>query len=93
MAICCWPSSIRFLIISHIAEPGTLALVTEWMSYSLEQRLIRERLVLSMFDRVKLAKDAALGMQWMHNFNPPMLHRNLRLSNLLVKFLSIHEET
>lgn len=35
-------------------------------------------------NRMNMAKDAALGMTWLHESNPCILHRDLKPSNLLV---------
>ncbi len=32
----------------------------------------------------QMAKDCALGMNWLHRLNPPFLHLDLKLGNLLV---------
>ncbi len=72
-----------------VAVPGNLALVTEHMCFTLQRRLLRERREYPMFERMKMAMDAALGLQWMHALNPPMLHRNVHLSNFLVRHLTL----
>src|SRR4051812_14833160 len=36
--------------------------------------------------RMTMAKDAALGMTWLHESNPCILHRDMKPSNLLVGF-------
>ncbi len=33
---------------------------------------------------IQWAKEAALGMNWLHRSNPVMIHRDLKTSNLLV---------
>jgi len=33
---------------------------------------------------MRFAKDAALGMNWLHNSSPPILHLDLKTANLLV---------
>jgi len=37
-----------------------------------------------MVVRMKMARDAALGMNWLHRSNPIFIHRDLKSSNLLV---------
>jgi hypothetical protein len=34
--------------------------------------------------RLKIARDAALGMAYLHSFKPPVIHRDLKTQNLLV---------
>lgn len=34
--------------------------------------------------RMRMARDAALGMTWLHSSNPVFIHRDLKTSNLLV---------
>lgn len=61
-----------------------LMIVTEKLPTDLETLIIDERKVLSLYQRMKMAKDAALGMNWLHSSNPIFIHRDLKLSNLLV---------
>lgn len=45
---------------------------------------------ISIKQKMNYAKDTALGMNWLHCSKPPILHLNLKASNLLVsreKFL------
>ena len=59
-------------------------LVTEKLPTDLETLIIDERKQLSLYQRMKMSKDAALGMNWLHSSNPIFIHRDLKLSNLLV---------
>lgn len=46
--------------------------------------LLRDKSVkLSFKQRMSFARDAALGMNWLHNASPPILHLDLKCSNLL----------
>ena len=54
------------------------------MPTDLETLIIDEGKKLSLHQRMKMAKDAALGMNWLHSSNPIFIHRDLKLSNLLV---------
>ena len=38
---------------------------------------------LSLYFRMKMAKDAAMGMAWLHGGTPVCLHRDFKTSNLL----------
>lgn len=58
------------------------------MPTDLETLLIGEhKQKFSLFTRIKMAKDAALGMNWLHLSNPIFIHRDLKLSNLLVNLI------
>jgi serine/threonine protein kinase len=47
------------------------------------QRLLRSDTTLPMHDRIRMAKDAALGMNWLHGISG-IIHRDLKPANLLV---------
>ena len=34
--------------------------------------------------KIRLATDAALGMEYLHSCDPPIIHRDLKSSNILV---------
>eukprot|EP01095_Lingulamoeba_sp_RSL-Kostka_P005619 TRINITY_DN1702_c0_g2_i1.p1 TRINITY_DN1702_c0_g2~~TRINITY_DN1702_c0_g2_i1.p1 ORF type:complete len:564 (+),score=180.30 TRINITY_DN1702_c0_g2_i1:100-1791(+) len=64
---------------------GEMMIVTELMPKGdLENMLADKKIQLSMLTRMKMAKDAALGMTWLHGSNPQFIHRDLKTSNLLV---------
>lgn len=44
--------------------------------------LIYFRVTLSLYERMRMARDAALGMTWLHEIK--MVHRDLKTANLLV---------
>jgi len=65
--------------------PGNMMIVTELMPRGdLEALLHDRRLSLSLTLRMKMAREAALGMTWLHGSNPVFVHRDLKTSNLLV---------
>jgi len=39
---------------------------------------------LTLFTRIKMGKEIALGMNWLHQNKPPIIHRDLKPSNILV---------
>ena len=83
-------------IMARVVHPNTLLLmgctasapymiVTELMQQSVEALLFGDRkLPLALVTRLRLARDAALGMLWLHRSKPVIVHRDLKLSNLLV---------
>eukprot|EP01103_Thecamoeba_quadrilineata_P019190 TRINITY_DN7669_c0_g1_i1.p1 TRINITY_DN7669_c0_g1~~TRINITY_DN7669_c0_g1_i1.p1 ORF type:complete len:518 (+),score=108.01 TRINITY_DN7669_c0_g1_i1:27-1580(+) len=73
------------LFMGACMEPGNLAIVTELMPRgNLEQALRDENLNLSLYKRMAMARDAALGMNWLHLSDPQVIHRDLKPSNLLL---------
>jgi len=60
-------------------------IVTDLMPKDLETLFLKEKAKgFSLYDRIKMLKHAALGMNWLHCSNPVFIHRDLKLSNLLV---------
>lgn len=41
---------------------------------------------------MKMAKDAALGMNWLHLSKPVFIHRDLKSGNLLVRSLHLRQD-
>jgi len=64
--------------------PGQLMIVSELMTSNLEAMLLNPHTKLNLLPRMKMAKDAALGILWLHSSNPVFIHRDLKTSNLLV---------
>lgn len=59
--------------------------VTEFMSLgSLRHVLDDSKIELSIESRLSMALDAAKGMNYLHNLDPPVIHRDLKSQNLLV---------
>jgi serine/threonine protein kinase len=65
--------------------PGNFFIVSEYLPKGDLEKMLRDPNVqLSLYTRMKMAKDAALGMNWLHCSNPQFIHRDLKSSNLLV---------
>lgn len=65
--------------------PGEMAIVTELCERgNLETLLYNKKAQLSLYRRVVMAKETAVGMCWLHQSNPMIIHRDLKPSNLLV---------
>ena len=63
-----------------------LMIVTERLPTDLYSLLIsnKNKYNLSLRKRMKMAKEAALGINWLHSGKQKFIHRDLKLSNLLV---------
>lgn len=63
---------------------GQLMIVTELLKRNVESLLRDPKVHLNDMKKMKMAKDAALGMNWLHRSDPIVIHRDLKSSNLLV---------
>lgn len=73
------------LFMGACTVPGEMAIVTELCHRgNLEHLLHNERAQLSLYKRLEMAKEAAVGMAWLHGADPQIVHRDLKPSNLLV---------
>jgi serine/threonine protein kinase len=65
--------------------PGNFFIVSEFLPRGDVEKMLRDQNIkLSLYTRMKMAKDAALGMNWLHCSNPIFIHRDLKSSNLLI---------
>jgi len=69
-------------------EKGKMAIITELLQDSVHNIIhpsSRDNSKeLSLLQRVKMAKDTAQGIAWLHGANPQIIHRDLKPSNLLI---------
>ncbi|GLT90922.1 hypothetical protein SLE2022_088370 [Rubroshorea leprosula] len=73
------------LFMGAVYSPERLAIVTEFLPRgSLFKTLHKNNQVLDNRRRLRMALDVARGMNYLHHRNPPILHRDLKSSNLLV---------
>ena len=47
--------------------------------------LLHSDVALSLFYRIRLALDVARGMRYLQEISPPIIHRDLRSPNILVR--------
>ncbi|KAL6064801.1 Dual specificity protein kinase [Balamuthia mandrillaris] len=73
------------LFMGACTRPGNLLIVTELMPRGSVYDLLRKPEVNLSFKRKMIfAKDAALGVNWLHRSKPQFLHLDLKAANLLV---------
>ncbi|XP_074291877.1 uncharacterized protein LOC141618692 isoform X2 [Silene latifolia] len=73
------------LFMGAVTSPQRLCIVTEFLPRgSLFRLLQRSTSKLDSRRRLHMALDIARGMNYLHNCNPPIIHRDLKSSNLLV---------
>ncbi|KAF9685791.1 hypothetical protein SADUNF_Sadunf03G0090800 [Salix dunnii] len=73
------------LFMGAVYSPERLAIVTEFLPRgSLFKTLHKNNPALDIRRRLKMALDVAKGMNYLHHRNPPIVHRDLKSSNLLV---------
>jgi len=64
--------------------PGSLKIVTEMMESNLSTLLHDKDIKLPLLQKIKMARDCALGMSWLHGSNNPIIHHDLKPSNCLI---------
>ncbi|KAG8636520.1 serine/threonine-protein kinase pakF isoform X3 [Manihot esculenta] len=73
------------LFMGAVTSPQRLCIVTEFLPRgSLFRLLQRNTTKLDWRRRVHMALDITRGMNYLHHCNPPIIHRDLKSSNLLV---------
>ncbi|XP_052210698.1 uncharacterized protein LOC127813654 isoform X2 [Diospyros lotus] len=79
------PNVLLFMGAVYSQEKGKLAIVTEFLPRgSLFKTLHKNNQSLDIRRRLRMALDVARGMNYLHHRNPPIVHRDLKSSNLLV---------
>jgi len=78
------PNLVGLIGICSIAPP--LRVVTEYCSGGCCFELLhnQEEIVLSLYQQCKMCQDVAKAMEYLHKFNPPIIHRDLKSLNLLL---------
>lgn len=68
-----------------VTIPGKLMILTEMVPKgNMETLLHDDKINLPLPLRMRMARDAALGVLWLHESSPTFIHRDLKTSNLLV---------
>jgi hypothetical protein len=58
-------------------------IITELMQGDLEHLLLDSKVKLSLAMRFSMARDAALGVAWLHGSDPMIVHRDIKTNNFL----------
>ncbi|CAI5741863.1 unnamed protein product [Hyaloperonospora brassicae] len=72
------------LLMGACLEPPTRCLVIEYLPRGSLWNVIRQDVVIDVGKQYGFARDTALGMNYLHSFQPPILHRDLKSPNLLI---------
>ena len=79
------PNIVLFLGAGKMSPYGQPFLVIEYAANGSLRRVLNEETIqLSVSHKIQFALNAARGMLFLHNLNPPMIHRDLKSDNLLV---------
>jgi serine/threonine protein kinase len=73
------------LLMGVCFRKGAMAMVTELMPEGSVSDLLRNpKANISLLQKLQIARDTSLGMNWLHTRNPTILHRDLKPANLLM---------
>ncbi|KAG6680341.1 hypothetical protein I3842_13G036600 [Carya illinoinensis] len=75
------------LFMGAVTQPPNLSIVTEYLSRGSLYTLLKmpdAGVILDEKRRINMAYDVAKGMNYLHQLRPPIVHRDLKSSNLLV---------
>lgn len=65
--------------------PGKITIVSELMKTDLKKLIIDgDGCGVSLIKRIRMSRDAAAGILWLHTRNPPIIHRDIKMENFLV---------
>merc|ERR1712137_929037 len=72
------------LFMGSCMQPDNYMMITELMPRGSLYDILHDKNIQLSFKKMKMAKDAALGMNWLHCSKPVFIHRDLKTQNLLV---------
>ncbi len=72
-------------IMGLIKNPRDIGIVMEYFEYGSLKEFEAKYMQCNCWERkVKMVQDIALGMNYLHTLNPPIIHRDLKLENVFV---------
>lgn len=72
---------------SSISEDNHVMLITELVNYNLTtflKAIEKEKKPFSLLKQTQMAKEIALGINWLHNSNPKIIHGGMNPNNILI---------
>jgi len=72
------------LLMGACYETGKFMIVTELMKMDMGTIIHNDEYQLSVPQKIKFAKDIAIGLAWLHLSKPPILHRDIKPTNILI---------
>lgn len=78
------PNLLLFLGISKEATTPQPSIITELMSYSLYDLLEIHKIKLSLPDILDVSLDICNGLDYLHKYNPSIIHRDISSKNILL---------
>jgi Protein tyrosine and serine/threonine kinase len=66
-------------------------IITEHMDTNLESLLRRHGSSISFEKRLRILRDCALGLNWLHCSTPPIVHGDVRLNKVLISSRSVDQ--
>jgi len=70
------------LFLGACTKPGHLMIVTELMEKSFHE--VAHSKSIDLLSKLKMAKEAAKGISWLHSLAPAIIHRDLKPENILI---------
>ena len=74
------PNLLMFM--AACTQPGNMMIITQFMHRGSLEKILHSDVPLSIRSRMKICKDIAMGMNWLHNQKPPIIHRDLKPANV-----------
>jgi len=73
------------LLMGVCTDPNNIALVMEYVEGKGLDRILHDaKVTLTQTQQLRIAKDIAKGMNWLHCLDPPIIHRDIKPPNILV---------
>ena len=74
-------------IVGVVATQNEVWLVSKYMKYGcLRDILSNDKIQLSFKLKIKIAKDIAKGLKYLHNKEPVVVHRDLKTANIIIGY-------